>query len=50
MKDRYIKFGDKYLVCFAFSDEKTADEFTDLVWFLLDTLKPKAEDANTRKK
>lgn len=44
-----IKFGNKYLVCFAFSNEKTADEFTDLVKFLLDTISPKAEDANTTK-
>lgn len=43
MKDQYIKFGNKYLVCFAFSDEKTADEFTDLAKFLLDTISPKAK-------
>lgn len=50
MKDRYIKFENKYLVCFAFSNEKTADEFTDLAKFLLDTISPEAEDASTTEK
>ena len=50
MKNQYIKLGDKYLVCFAFSNEKTADEFANLAFFLLDSLKPKAEDTNTAEK